>query len=156
MSKFIPTSIPKLDKLLGGGLKLGSSVVFWESPGVEGTPFIYQILNNALEGGNSGIYISLSKSPEMIVNEAKVYGWKLKQYEHLIFIDGYSGLFGKKSDEKFFVKPRNIRDFTKTLKRAIRALEDCKIVVCASLSVLIDIYGEEVLSELENWKKLQT
>lgn len=67
------TYIPKLDDLLGGGIKEGSSIMFSASPGVDYEAFGYQMLNGRVEEGDRGFIFTNVSEPDNIVYEFTSY-----------------------------------------------------------------------------------
>lgn len=152
------TSIPKLDELLNGGLKPCTIALFWAYPGIENSPFAYQIMMEGLEAGDSCIYVTESKSSKTVEDEIRHYGWDINNYKekgNFIFVDAYSGLIEAKSSERFVVDDaRNAKSITKTLEKALGyAKTTHTLVVYDSISTLIDHCGEDSIDELGIWKK---
>ncbi|MEA3255494.1 MAG: ATPase domain-containing protein [Candidatus Altiarchaeota archaeon] len=152
------TSIPKLDEFLDGGLKQYSIALFWAYPGIDNSPFAYQIMMERLEKGDSCIYVTESKSSKTVENEVRHYGWDISDYKEkgkFLFVDAYSGLIDAKSPERFVVEDaRNTKSLTKVLKKALKDTKTTHtLVVYDSLSTLIDHCGEDSIDELALWKK---
>jgi len=107
-SKSIKTGIQKLDAFLGGGLLLGSIAFFWTQPGIANAPFAYQVLDKALEEGNTGVYITQTKASNAVKNEMSDYGWESakRKMGKFRFIDAYSPLIKADSKEQFIVSPK--------------------------------------------------
>ncbi|MBU4266776.1 MAG: GTP-binding protein [Candidatus Altiarchaeales archaeon] len=153
------TSIPKLDEFLDGGIRPKTITVFWATPGIENTPFAYQLMMESLERGDYCVYITQSKKSSTVEKEIEHYGWNATQYRKvgtLKFIDAYSGLINADSADEFYIKDaRNPKAITEMLEKALEGIADKnKIVIFDSLSTLIDHCGEESLEELSKWKKL--
>lgn len=156
--ELIATGIPKLDGILGGGLKLGSITVFWATPGIENAPFAYNVIVERLGAGYSGIYVVQTKRADTVETEIRHYGWDINEYKKkgsFCFIDAYSYLIRSPSNEKFVVKDaKNPKAITGILEQVLTEKSNHKIVVFDSLSTLIDQCGEGSLDELIEWKKL--
>jgi len=153
------TSIPKLDEFLNGGLKPCTITIFWAVPGIENTPFAYQLMMERLESGDFCVYVTQSKKSSTVEKEIEHYGWNAVQYRKvgtLRFIDAYSGLINADSADEFYVKDaRNPKAITETVERVLEKIKDeNKIVIFDSISTLIDHCGENSLEELFKWKKL--
>ena len=155
--QLIKTGIQKLDDLLGGGLLIGSITFFWTQPGVANAPFAYQVLNKALEEGNTGVYITQTKATKAVENEIRDYGWDINKYKtgKLKFMDAYSSLVKANSKEEYVIDARDIKEFTKALESLLKNLNDTKtIVIFDSLSTMIDNCGKDCINEIVTWKKL--
>ncbi len=153
------TSIPRLDEFLDGGLKPSTLTVLWAYPGIENAPFAYQTLMERLESGDSCIYITQSKLGLTVEDEIRHYGWGIEKYKEagkFFFLDAYSGLINAESEERFSVKnAKDITQITDALKNALDATgSGHTLVVCDSLSTLIDHCGENCLDELIKWKDI--
>jgi circadian clock protein KaiC len=111
MEERIPTGIPGLDKLLGGGLLPQTSTVVVGSPGSGKTTFAMQFIMKGLRDGNEGIFISLDEGKEYIIRDALNIGWKdilhFVENEKLTFVNAT----GK--DFKTFIR-RELPDFAST------------------------------------------
>lgn len=159
MSEIHTTNIPQLDKFLGGGLRTNSITLLWACPGIDNTPFTYQMLIQELESGSSCVYISQSKMSSIVESEIEHYGWNIEDYRNrgdFIFIDAYSSLINAHSDDEFFVSnAREVEEITKALKKALDATgSKHTFVVYDSISTMIDHCGEKSMDELKIWKKL--
>ncbi len=145
-----PTGIAKLDELLGGGLSAGELMLFWSGPGIDSSPFLYTIINAALERKEKVVYFTQNKGEAAVRREIERYGFST---ENLLFIDGYSGLINQPSSARYVVKrAKDPKDITKTLERAMEA--GPSLVAFDSLSSLVDVCGEKALEEVEKWKRL--
>ena len=77
----IPTGIPGLDNLIGGGFIKGSSILVSGNTGTGKTIFCLQYLYEGLKRGESCVYITLEESKKDIIEDAKSLGMDLEQYE---------------------------------------------------------------------------
>ena len=77
----VSTGIPGLDRLIGGGLVKGSTILVSGGPGVGKSIFCYQYINHGLENGESCLFVSFESSPDKIRNEAGDFGWDFAKHE---------------------------------------------------------------------------
>lgn len=83
MIERVPTGIPGLDQLLGGGFVKRRHSILCGGPGSGKTTLAYEFLyRGASEFGEKGLYVSLEQSPERVVEGAKALfeGWDWDQY----------------------------------------------------------------------------
>lgn len=78
--KKISTGIEGLDEMLGGGIPEGHVVAVVGSFGTGKTTFGLQFINEGLEKGENGIYISLEEDVESIIETAKSFGWDFSRH----------------------------------------------------------------------------
>ena len=87
----VRTGIPGLDSILSGGLRGGMNVVLSGQPGSGKTTMGMQFLYyGAKDFDESGIFVTLSESPNSIKNNFMSYGWDIQDLiEHgkIIIID---------------------------------------------------------------------
>jgi len=103
----VSTGIKIIDNLLGGGLERGSSVLLRSSPFVDAVPVAQEWLFNRLNEGDQGIYLVNNKSPDVVLDQMKLYGWRVDSFLEkgtFNFIDVYSGFLGVKSSRRFYVE----------------------------------------------------
>lgn len=158
----VKIGIAKLDEMLGGGLRPGSTTVLWACPGISNSPFAYQLLARELVNHGSGICLAQSKSVDAIIKEMGQCGWDVGRYRKksgLRFIDAYSSLTSTPSSKSDFViqDPKSIAEITETIETALRKCAKNQkepIIVIDSLSTLIDHCGEQSIDEILKWKKL--
>jgi uncharacterized protein len=161
-SEKMQTGIKIIDKLLEGGIPNGSSVLIRTNPLSDPSTLAIQLLRNRLKEGDIGIYFVSNKSSASVIDESVTMGMSLleyKQHNRLFFIDGYSALFGLNSEEAFAVD--NCNDPNEIIHVVTKALYECckkgrVFLIYDSLSTSIDEFGDAILSEIENWKKIAT
>lgn len=155
----LATGIPKLDDFLSGGLEIGTTTVFWTQPGINEAPFAYQLLDNQLSRGNSGIFIVQTKKAGTVEGEIRDHGWDISKYKRVgsfVFIDAYSPLVKAESREKFIVgNPNNVRELTAVLERAMKDVQQKNMVVIfGSLSTMVNNFFKDYLDETKKWKSM--
>jgi len=70
----------KLDKILHGGLYIGSSTLAMGSAGTGKTSLCMQFIYEGLKNGEPGLYCSFEESEEQIIKNAKLFGLDFKKY----------------------------------------------------------------------------
>jgi uncharacterized protein len=147
----IATKIPQLDNLLNGGLEEGSLSCLWIKPGLDGTPFAYQISNNASKSLKV-FYIVNSKSPDSVKQDMKSYGFNPSKVN---FIDSYSALVGAKSDSSLLIaNPKDPEETLNDISIIVKKMKN-PLIILDSLSTLIDLSGKENTDFLEKLKKFK-
>jgi small GTP-binding protein len=154
------TGITIIDQLLEGGIPRGSSVLIRTNPLSDPTSIAIQFLRNRLKNGDIGVYFVSNKSAASVIDESASLGMSLAEYKQqnrLFFIDGYSALFGLKSEEAYAVD--NISDYNSVCSVVTKALYECGkkgnvFLIYDSLNTSIDEFGGAILSEVDNWKKI--
>lgn len=154
------TGIKIIDQLLEGGIPRGSSVLIRTNPLSDPSTIAIQLLRNRLRNGDIGIYFVSNKSVASVIDESVSLGMSLAEYKQqnrLFFIDGYSALFGLKSEETYAVD--NIYDHAAVIAVVTKALYECckkgkVFLIYDSLNTSIDEFGDAILAEVNNWKKI--
>lgn len=158
--KKISTGVPIVDNLFEGGVSRGSSVLLRGHPLVDVTTLAVQFLHYRLEEGDIGLYFVNNKSPPSVVEEAALLGFDVEQFKSkgsLTFIDAYSGLFGLKSDEKYFIDfPDDPTSTSEVVSKALmeKSQQGRVMLVVDSLNTAIDQCGQGVLEEVNLWNKI--
>lgn len=154
------TGITIIDQLLEGGIPRGSSVLIRTNPLSDPSAVAIQLLWNRLRNGDIGVYFVSNKSANSVIEESASSGMNLAEYKQqnrLFFIDGYSALFGLKSEEAYAVE--DIYDHAAVFSAVTKALYECckkgkVFLIYDSLNTSIDEFGSVILSEVDNWKKI--
>jgi circadian clock protein KaiC len=76
----VPSGIPGLDKLIGGGFISGDTYLLTGGTGTCKTLFCCQFIYEGLKKGEKGVYFTLEESPEDIMVDSEEFGWDLKRY----------------------------------------------------------------------------
>lgn len=79
----IPSGVPGLDKLIEGGLKLGSINLVCGGAGAGKTTFAVQFLIEGVKRGEAGIYITFEEKKEKLYDDVLEFGWDLARYEKM-------------------------------------------------------------------------
>ncbi|MGD6806837.1 MAG: ADP-ribosylation factor-like protein [Candidatus Bathyarchaeia archaeon] len=154
------TGIRIIDQLLEGGIQRGSSVLIRTNPLSDPSAVAIQLMRNRLKDGDIGIYFVSNKSATSVIDESASLGMSLAEYKEqnrLFFIDGYSALFGLKSEEAYAVD--NSSDYNAVVSVVTKALYECckkgkVFLIYDSLNTSIDEFGDAILREVDNWKKI--
>ncbi len=103
--ELIETGIPGLDKMLGGGLPKGRTILVSGPAGAGKSTFGLQFLYHGIvSAGESGIFVSFDEHPNHVRQECQNYGWNLKALEDqnlLVLVDGFSTRAGVSTVEKY-------------------------------------------------------
>ena len=85
----ISTGIPKLDKLVEGGLVKTSSTLVAGGAGTGKTIMCVQFIWEGLKKGENCMFITLEERPDDIIGDASSFGWNLDPYikKGKLFID---------------------------------------------------------------------
>ncbi len=148
------THIPKLDTFIGGGIPVGSSIIFCAVPGVECEAFGYQVLNGIVEDGDNGFIFTNVTEPSNIVYEFNKYGWNLEKFldeNRVFFVDGCSRFIGVPPMGKY-----SIDEFSQIEEMVLRAIDDIPngVGVINNLSTLIDYIDEDkIIDIISRWNK---
>jgi uncharacterized protein len=149
------THIPKLDDFLGGGIPVGSSVLFYADPGVECEAFGYQTLQSRVEEGDPGFIFTNVTEPSSIIYEFEKFGWDLEKFmddDKVFFVDGSSYFIGAPVTGKY-----SIEDYSQIEQVVIDAITDVPdgVGVINNLSTLIDYLDQgETVRIIKKWNQI--
>jgi len=88
--KRVPTGIPGLDPLIGGGFPSCKSYLVTGEPGTGKSIFCVQFVLNGLMNGEKAVYVAVDEKPADIVDEAATLGWNLLKFmeeKQLLILD---------------------------------------------------------------------
>jgi KaiC/GvpD/RAD55 family RecA-like ATPase len=81
-TEHVPTGIPGLDELLGGGYPRGRVILITGGPGMGKTLMAMQFLIDGVERFDErGVFVSLEESKYHLFSEMQNFGWDLEKYE---------------------------------------------------------------------------
>ncbi|MEA1893665.1 MAG: ATPase domain-containing protein [Euryarchaeota archaeon] len=136
------TYIPMLDKMLGGGMPAGTSMLFTAMPGVASEVFGCQIIAERMinDGDISFIYTN-TRTPVEIEHVFHRYGWDLRSYldsGQTFFVDSISPMMGMPAIGKY-----EIDDFKDSEKVVAEAIADITggTAVIEDVATLLDSIG---------------
>lgn len=81
MKKVVSTGINGLDKVLGGGYPDDTLTLITGGPGTGKSIMGMQYLYNGLKKGDKGLYISFEEDKNIILKQAKGFGWDFEKFE---------------------------------------------------------------------------
>ena len=98
----VKSGIFGLDALIGGGFREKTAHVVVGSSGTGKTTFAMQFLMHGIDEGQQGLYVTLEESPEQIVREGELMGFKMKDQldKNLFFIHLKGKNFKKMIEEQ--------------------------------------------------------
>ena len=98
----VKSGIFGLDPLIGGGFRDKTAHVIVGSSGTGKTTFAMQFLMHGIDEGQQGLYVTLEESPDQIVGEGELMGFKMKDQldKNLFFIHLKGKNFKKMVDEQ--------------------------------------------------------
>lgn len=103
--ELVETGIIGLDRIIGGGLPRGRTILVSGPAGAGKSTFGIQFLYHGIvSGGESGIFVSFDEHPEHVREECLNFGWNLNDLEKdnlLVLVDGFSPRAGVSSEEKY-------------------------------------------------------
>jgi DNA repair protein RadA/Sms len=73
-SALMPTGVPELDRVLGGGLVPGSVTLIGGEPGIGKSTLLLQCLSGLARAGHKGLLVAGEESPEQISRRARRIG----------------------------------------------------------------------------------
>jgi circadian clock protein KaiC len=134
-SSRMPSGIPGLDALLGGGLLARSVTLVSGSTGIGKTTMAIQFLLAGAERGEAGLYVSLEEGPEQLIASARSLGLALAEAMA-------SGLI-----EVVFVSRDNIRigEFFTVLADKLTACKATRVVIDAITHMMSERVGIDEL-----------
>ena len=118
----IPTGIEGLDPLIGGGFLPGKLYIVLGGAGTGKTVFALQYLNQGLEQGEGGIYVTTMIKPDDLIAYGDSFGWDFTRHVHekrLAVLEVPTQLTHEDADLKKRIDVRTIMtDLTRHIKRA--------------------------------------
>ncbi len=76
----VETGIPKLDRLVEGGLIKGSVTLVTGGAGTGKTIFCSQFINRGLVKGDTCLYVTLEEPPQDIKADVRNFGWNFEEF----------------------------------------------------------------------------
>lgn len=156
----VSTGIRIMDELFQGGMVRGSSILLRAHPLVDVLSPALQLMHFRLEQGDMGLYFVNNKSPLSVVEESASVGLSVRRFKSegkLDFVDTYSGLFGLRSAERFYVEaPSDALLVSDVVSKALveKSRQGRVFLVFDNLNTSIDQCGERVLAAVDNWNRI--
>lgn len=136
----LSTGIEELDDMLEGGVPANSTVIIMGDKGTGKDPLVNKIMQQGLDDGEEGLYLTLDGSPDEVIDDADYYGWDFEGFkdDKLVFIDGYSWQAGGSDSMYALDGLSDMNQMNMTFTDAMNALGDeKKRVVVNSASTLL-------------------
>lgn len=146
----IPTSIPKLDELIGGGVRDGSSILFLSVPGVDVQLFLLQCAYAACKEGRKSLYYVDSVYPSRLrerYDEIKM--WDRAIFDRIIFVDGFTAKMGIASKEKYAVSKPEYETILSVIESAAKEQRNGLVIAFDGLEGLLRFGDAKALSALD-------
>ncbi|RLG10169.1 circadian clock protein KaiC [Candidatus Pacearchaeota archaeon] len=135
----LKTGVEELDKILGGGIPAGHSVLLSGSCGTGKTILSQQFLFTGAKSGDIGIYISLSESKDKMIENLKEF----KFYDQKIIDEGKVKILDITQDARLMnLEPLTIKSLLNMISSLIRDSE-AKRVVIDSITAICNSLGSE-------------
>ena len=147
-TEVVPTTIPKLDEQLNGGLPQAAMVLFSAEPAIDVDVFGMQTFFSTIKSGASGVFVIADNTLESVTASFREYGWDLAPYRNrIVFIDCYSSLVGQPSNADLIVSnPNSIDEIVEKYEMALRRIGGSgSSILLFSLSPIIERCGEETV-----------
>jgi circadian clock protein KaiC len=146
----IRTGIPGFDLIVDGGLKQGKTIVLSGESGSGKSTFGMQFLHNgALDFDESGIFVTLTQSPQDLLSDFRGYGWEIERLideEKIMIIDARPFKMNEEvfdsAEMLFDSEPFPFTHLTQLILQGIKKI-NAKRLVIDSLSVLSMQYGNQ-------------
>lgn len=129
MTTKIPSGIPELDDILGGGLIANRVYLIQGSPGCGKTTLALQFL---LEGGRNGektLYITLSESKEELRASAAGHGWSLDGIDICELIAHEDELNSENQYTMFHPSEVELNETTKRIIEQVERIKPARVVI---------------------------
>jgi circadian clock protein KaiC len=125
-AKSIPTGVPGLDDILGGGLPAGRLYLLQGEPGAGKTTLAMQFLLTGVAAGETCLYIALSETRAEIDEVATSHGWDLSKLE----IQEHDGSESMADDLHTLFDPAEIdlRETADALLRSVERISPSRVV----------------------------
>jgi|GEM_PF-714613 KaiC/GvpD/RAD55 family RecA-like ATPase len=149
--KLYPKPFSFINKIVEGGFPEQATVMILGPPGSGKTVLMENLAYESLKKNKKCIYIVNNEFPSKIRENMRSIGLNLKEFEekgHFIFIDCYSGLAGKKSEEKHFISsPTDLTSLATEISVILNKLnENVDVYMDSPASLLASIKPETIIS----------
>jgi len=140
----VDTGIAKLDEILGGGVKRGSSTLIVSIPGLDPQPFMLQMMYNSISKGRKCIYYVDNKFPSAVKAQMSDFKlWEKKNIDKAIFVDGFAAKTGTPSSEKYYLPSVDIKKTSEVIKKAVDENRDGTVLFYEGYELTALTHGAE-------------
>lgn len=144
--ELVETGITGLDRILGGGLPKGRTILVSGPAGAGKSTFGVQFLyHGIISGGESGIFVSFDEHPTHVREECLNFGWNLKDLEKdnlLVLFDGFSPRAGVSSVEKYQT-PVDVDELITLLVEVIDKTSAERVVIDSITALALSMESEQ-------------
>jgi circadian clock protein KaiC len=132
----VPSGVPGLDELVGGGLPFHRTVLLYGDIGTGKTTFGLQFLMEGATRGEAGVLVSVDEKPQHVLEDARRFGWDVDGAtdRHLVTVleasPCFTALRGKNG--------LDARHVASDLTRQIRRLKASRLVIDGATSLVPD------------------
>ena len=114
----VPTGIPGLDELIGGGFCQGRTHLVSGETGTGKTIFCCQYLLHGVLNGEPGVFITAEEKPRHIIEDAETLGWHLEEVidENMMMFLDIASHFGESGRISRRITDRIISDLNRNVK----------------------------------------
>lgn len=151
----VKTGVEGLDRILGGGVPKGSSVLVTGGTGTGKTTLSMQFLMEGLRNGENCLLVTCEEEPRRLYEEMKQLGWDFEKYEKegkLIVIDAASTKAGMPTATVYRdFQPRSANidmDLVVLIGRAIKEYNVRRVVLDSVPALALRVGKSEALREL--------
>lgn len=151
----VKTGVEGLDRILGGGVPRGSSVLVTGGTGTGKTTLSMQFLMEGLQNGENCLLVTCEEGPRRLYMEMKQLGWDFEKFEKdgkLIVIDAASTKAGMPTIttyKEFQPRSANIdMDLVVLIGKAIREYNVKRVVLDSVPALALRVGKSEALREL--------
>lgn len=151
----VRTGVEGLDKILGGGVPKGSSVLVTGGTGTGKTTLAMQFLMEGLRSGENCLLITCEEEPRRLYMEMKQLGWDFEKFEKegkLVVIDAASTKAGMPTTTVYKeFQPRSASidmDLVVLVGKAIREHNVKRVVLDSVPALALRVGKSEALREL--------
>jgi KaiC/GvpD/RAD55 family RecA-like ATPase len=144
--ELVETGIIGLDRIIGGGLPRGRTILVSGPAGAGKSTFGIQFLYHGIvSGGESGIFVSFDEHPAHVREECLNFGWNLNDLEKdnlLVLIDGFSPRAGVGSEEKYQT-PVDVDELITQLVEVIDKTSAERVVIDSITALALSMESEQ-------------
>ncbi len=132
----VPSGVPGLDALVGGGFPSHRTVLLCGDIGTGKTTFGLQFLMEGTTRGEAGVFVSVDEKPQHVLEDARRLGWDLDGAidQHLLTVLDASPCFTARRGKNGL----DARQVASDLTRQIRHVKASRLVIDGATSLVPD------------------